>query len=1393
MERAIVDFDTPGTLAGNTLTVSANARCQITLVPDRAAVPPPPAGPGVDAAEAQLDRPDQAELVFQAAVLTELRAGAAKTKLFGADVNLSRTNAAPTYDADAQRVWIPFKAEAAALTEVTSKSKLVSFSGLFNADAAGWCPALSTATPDRLGGAPSGGMFALISTGDLRASLSQLQHGPLHLGRSYFLLDDPFAGVLAPTAEERAAFYPLSLWHASTMRLETQDPFSFLFLSSSLGHELATLTGLMNAVLDTPRQADGSRIVLSFPRASLSLSATATGMSASVAGARDVHGRTALALSNGLLTVTPAQRLNLTVSLDEGGAALSGNLELMFGLYQLLPALPDPYAANFNPLFRADAARGRLLLHIAWDGIGEPSISTEIVSGWLADGVPNILPQPQPGLIGDPERYTIEGLYEQFVHRRDLPQVPEMLKRLRLIDVSTNADQLGIDVGYLMGAQSAVRIEGVDVVSLGGSIDVLMLPQTQWEPVQIKQNTDVGALPPYLASPDDGGPALVGARTVQLVPIAPRPYVRAVVDAHNDHGERFGALFTLPFGIRAVATLEPEETPIRDRSRVELFRKSFVQSMESATQVRLTAAAARLDIPLNPLLPSLVRRPPIMNGAALQMKVWADANHYPILYFTPGPFGIPDLVIPKPPPFGILEPIDEDFNTTFGPGGKGVPIERIDLSGFGASCFSNWWDDAVQVGITNVRFELLTGRTRYEVVKMRSILYPCHAVVVRTITLERRSGGNVYRWDTGWQPVTDGLFESTDASVRFNTGAVRGFYNIRHIRDTPGVITLDGGVAAVEAVYFDTEIEFDHVVKGAVTGNRVSSPNQLGFVQRIPLKIDATLHASLDVHPLNPKQLQELLNKYDPVGGTVDCVLDIAGSGQQMRLSGVYFSPSPRTPAPGDCEFTAGSYGTLLVPRNEQWSVAKVVGGDAVSPADSARGVPLIRSGGTPHRPPAGNYRIADPLDLLNPNPANDYGLMLTTPTNRVLFRRPEVSEGVSQITGALPPVLADPYALVGCGGVFPPIQRCVQLTTTKYMLDIVGGVFRWNAPKNPPFTIPDLGGAKQRFLVKSETFDLVADYTKSPIELATNQDAPWSMNLPQVPVFLDLKTPISAKQLLTISNDLFTPGISGTPLKPPKIEFGDALRAAKEVITALQNALGGDLPPIEINLSAPTVGDPGLRLDISANFPIAQPDGSAIDIGIGKFRGLIGVGTEVQLALTGFGGRIYFRVSGELQQALLPDLLYVGGGLNLEVSIDQSGKPAVRLVTSAVASIGGDLIPDIIAVEGSASYGYFLDTNVDPFVPGVQVGVEVRAKLVSGLVGVRFRADASLGVMVDPGGPLLKRDLIFQGQIHAMGSVVAAWALEEDFSKTLSFEQKVPAVAAAAFAVYTGIVPLPV
>ena len=55
------------------------------------------------------------------------------------------------------------------------------------------------------------------------------------------------------------------------------------------------------------------------------------------------------------------------------------------------------------------------------------------------------------------------------------------------------------------------------------------------------------------------------------------------------------------------------------------------------------------------------------------------------------------------------------------------------------------------------------------------------------------------------------------------------------------------------------------------------------------------------------------------------------------------------------------------------------------------------------------------------------------------------------------------------------------------------------------------------------------------------------------------------------------------------------------------------------------------------------------------------------------------------------------------------------------MASIGGDLIKDLVEVEATVHYGYTLIPQT--LQPGVMLGIEARAKLLAGLLGLSFGA----------------------------------------------------------------------
>src|SRR6185295_14938137 len=102
----------------------------------------------------------------------------------------------------------------------------------------------------------------------------------------------------------------------------------------------------------------------------------------------------------------------------------------------------------------------------------------------------------------------------------------------------------------------------------------------------------------------------------------------------------------------------------------------------------------------------------------------------------------------------FLDPPDTGYKD------RGVPLTRIDFSGYGSSLFSHWQNPNAAIAATSQAFfDVFIGRTAHEVIQVRSLVYPWGIRVVRTITMFRTSSAHVYRFDTGWQPASDGLYD----------------------------------------------------------------------------------------------------------------------------------------------------------------------------------------------------------------------------------------------------------------------------------------------------------------------------------------------------------------------------------------------------------------------------------------------------------------------------------------------------------------------------------------------------------------------------------------------------------------------------------------------------------
>jgi hypothetical protein len=668
-----------------------------------------------------------------------------------------------------------------------------------------------------------------------------------------------------------------------------------------------------------------------------------------------------------------------------------------------------------------------------------------------------------------------------------------------LLDVSSNANQFGVSFASfgrdrlaMMQTHSVastnnqavanlpfpIQVQGMDVVSPGLFTKVFTVPQISWEPVlnltaPVTINpTNPGLEPPLGPNyyPNDGGPTRIFNNSVQLVPLAPIPLTNFIIERFaNEKGNITASLFTLPFGMKAIAVLNKDVDP--KPPTIENNRYKFPNNLQGGIQLQFNAGNLATDVY------------PLFHGGTLQLNNILDASGTKTFTGTLG------------------DSVAAIYNGEFKPklanlvASRGVPLTRIDFSGYGSSIFSNWFNPDAQFAQTSqAKFDVFTGRTAHEVIQVRSMIHCFGIRVVRTIILYRSGSGYVYRVDTGWKAESDGRFDysyklklvgdaSTDPStaptITINTqdafnihpGVVKGLFNIRNIvevgdkipvpctiakdqyfvdannntvqnvlgnsyidasgasKPTPGVaFTVPGMVKQVE---FDCDVEIENVEQGAI-GGRVPAKKMRGFVQLAPMGIPLSKDAMVVLHSLQGGS----------IGGPLDCSIDIGKNGQKMRINRIDTNASLNAAGTAPV-FVAAARGNVILPKDGSWSmVTHRYDTGEVTPLPENVTAPLIRIGelqkiGNTLTPvPAVTdqlLRLANPTEIvrMETNGTINFGFLQSTDTQKILFLTPSFKKLInatdpSKLLSKTPPLFADTVRMISSKGIFPNIGNAV-------------------------------------------------------------------------------------------------------------------------------------------------------------------------------------------------------------------------------------------------------------------------------------------------------------------------------------------------------------------------------
>jgi hypothetical protein len=1231
-------------------------------------------------------------------------ASPARFSAFGTTVQATHSVGTASYDRTFDRLNFSFHLNASSFTIANCPVSFSKLSGTASIAGGFWSLPLNFTTPDTLGAAIGTGGMSLALESGLIIEPPGLEH-PVECGKCALVVEPKQAAIGGLGASTAISSDIIGFWAGSRAQVRFPEPFPFRYVLQSDGHQSWALCAPLVATLDRPRTANNESIRVDSTalvhfgydgaKTRLTINASARAQTTAVFGS--------FALKNALLGAGEPRRI-VAVGTFSDSVITEGTLSVESDLRFILPFLPDPYAVNVvvEPQGLVEAqSSGLFIIQLKWQSSVPPTIDVYLLEkGISKTPIHQALPTYQESTGVD----LFDWFAEEDVKESETTPLMRRLKQggILLLDLSTNVSQFGVCVNLFQeGDASAISVAVADLfLQITNSyLNVMTLPPIQWEPVRDAQTGNV------LSYADCGPTGVFAVDSQKLIPVAPRPAIDGLIEGYQGpSNNKVSVRFSLPFAMIAFAELRRSSSTLFPgfftSPKISQVQPSFAATnMKGGDQISLVAAQPLLSLGPNARSPSL-------RGVTRQFRT----------ALTNGKKRGDSVIGMEADDTAVF---NTTFNQQFGSNNitrSSIPVTRIDISGFGESIFSDWRNPNADPGsISKVLLEASVGRAAKEVVQIFSIVFPWAIRVVRTITIERLKDATVIRHDSGWKAASDGRYDfaAKYPDVQMHPGVVLSCSNVVNIRDVRGVDQTINGVQ-LRGVRFDCSIAFAGVETGQ-GGTGVPALNQLGYLQ----VTQGTFGAA---------QWSSLLDITGPLGGLVDCVINIGNSGLRMHVHrvGVGATQAPLSATP---QFAMTAWGTVIFPRAGQWTFLRTPRvATAAGAVDERLGVPLIRAGASPSPPAASSpYRFANPEDLLRPVPAVDYGILFSTGTQRVQFRRPKIeADGRNQVTSALPPIIADVYAIGAALGPFPRIADCVPFRTdVTYYLAIGsnGNLKLW--PDSPyeldplirtlwkssnSTTIVRLGNEEQT----DRDGVVIRPAEKAEVTLQIDSEAaiPWTLNIKRTSYSTNDN---SDGELMRVSGDIISSAAKPTPqFLNSDVAFGPAASAAAKLMSFLESV--GPLPKMDCSVTNPwevQVGcfvnkstyehfgqgpakkfiesfcddlevkivmiqsdDPSLDLELNITFHIGSPQGPGFFVLVvagGGFKtdstgstylAKLGFGVGYQTHIGAFGAQASCTVVGQFIK--LPQGFDVGGFIVLEAEID------FGIVVASARSEGG-------------------------------------------------------------------------------------------------------------------------
>jgi hypothetical protein len=1092
---------------------------------------------GIDARNASFVLPEKFVFSFAGANKTIKEIAAGKWKVYGDAAEFKwEGNQATEYDTGISRLLIPMAYGKNSFAVSKCQSPFTFFSGEAKIKQSFWALSAALLDVNNPLQAEGSGAWLLRCDKGIQCTWQGLDASDIFLHAPIILGEPGRIGISDLSANAAGASQHFDLWkdeknpHGTSADLTFLEKSTFIYNTIAKGDEVLITVCDAKIETDRPVKVNGEPVPVRSKKSLLLLAASHTQNIIYLYDDNIIWDNKlpaektpsvkpyALALENALFTVSPVNGCLLFGECDkEWEKVTTGNLLLTFGMFSYLPTLPDPYIANLGILKRQFENRERLsnrmwlwlvcLVNFKPKEEDKDEVKVSFHFGNMPAQQQNA---ENLNVNSDSTNVSSQNNLREMLRAENLERVSEnesteSLRSLAfsrtipdykkvwddrfgnsintdafaLLDVSSNANQLGVsfslsggnrmqmlrtaDVVAVNSAASdfPFQVQEMHVVARGSQVRAFMLPLVSWEPVAnlSPKIQPMDPVPFWNYYPDDGGPTRIFNNGQLPVPLSPLPLVEYLFHEFNSNpNNKTIASFTLPFGMNALALMYKNQAGI-EKPKLENVDPTFKNDLKGGMQIM--AHAGKYDV--KPAAEPNEKDSNMFPGYVLQINNVIGWD---------GSVGASTLGD------SVTRVYNNEFFTTpltFNdpPEGRGVPVTRIDFTGYGANMFSNWLSPSAQFAATSqARFDVMLGRTAHEVVQIKSIIYPWGIRVVRTITVFRVSTGYVYRVDSGWKAESDGRFdfryryieEATPdpppggtaptkevTPYQIHPGVISGLFNVQNIIEdasvadykSTNIIPTGGkyingitgkehtntGVPITEEVlcrpvWFDADVEIENVVLGHKDG-RVSSKKILGYVQLAPTG-----------KPLTEQQFKGLLEQQaGSIGGPVDCVVDINKSSQQMRIN--RFDVNVSVGEANSIAFAVAARGNVFLPKDGSWSIVQHnVGTGEVTPLPESITVPLIRKGKwikdkviDPDVINKELTKIAHPMELIRNAVAdtNNFGFLQSTDTQKALFLTPSYAKATEMLLSKTPPVFADAYRLMSGNGIFPNIGNAID------------------------------------------------------------------------------------------------------------------------------------------------------------------------------------------------------------------------------------------------------------------------------------------------------------------------------------------------------------------------------